>query len=88
MLTVWKFPVRWDDSFSAEMPKSAKVLTVQMQNSDPQMWALLDPTEPRRTRTFRLAGTGHLIKQAANELEYVDTFQTEGLVFHLFEVLE
>jgi len=53
----------------------------------PQLWAYVDPTEPRVTRKFRIIGTGHPI--ATDPGDYIGTFQMGGgaLVFHVFESL-
>lgn len=82
---IWKFPVEITDEFEIPMPKGAKVLTVQMNQGLPFIWALVNldagETEPR---CFKLVVTGHNVSNAG---AYVGTFQImEGmLVFHLFE---
>lgn len=87
MLTVYKYPVQADDYFEVMMPAGAQVLTVQLQYGDAQMWALVNPDAPLRVYRFRLAGTGHPIRET--NLTYIGTFQAMGggLVFHLFEIL-
>ena len=84
--TIWKFPLTVvDDQIIIEMPKGAQVLSIQMQRDIPTIWALVNPQAPKEQRKFRLAGTGHLIKEAG-EFLYHGTFQMTGnLVFHLFE---
>lgn len=86
MQTIWKYQVEFNDLFQVSMPKSAEVLSVQIQNGAPVMWAIVNPDEEKRIRTFRLSRTGHPI---SGKLIFIDTFQIEdeGLVFHLFEVL-
>lgn len=86
MRTIWKYPIVAQDYFEIEMPKDAEVLCVQLQHDTPCIWALVDPEKKRETKRFRLAGTGHLIKE--ENLKYIGTFQLyEGeLVFHLFEL--
>lgn len=86
MLKVFKYPVPVADLFELEMPKDAQILTVQTQDEDMQMWALVDPESPTELRHFRLAGTGHSIIHTVKR--YIGTFQIRGgrLVFHLFEV--
>jgi hypothetical protein len=82
---VWKFEVE-PDEFELAMPRGARVLSVGMQRERVQMWALVDPSAPVEQRRFRMAGTGHPIKDP-EELRFVGTFQVHGgaLVFHLFE---
>ena len=83
--TIWKFPIPQTDLFSLDMPAEAQVLCVQIQHGDPQLWAMVNETEIRNTRQFRLAGTGH---QIPTGLIYIGTFQLfdGAFVGHLFEI--
>ncbi len=86
---IFKYPVSLTDDVVVEMPESAEVLGVQVQQGKAVMWALVDPDASAIARRFRLVGTGHPINgQERYQLRYVGTFQlAEGsLVFHLFEV--
>jgi hypothetical protein len=89
MRTIWKYPVPASRRGAVEMPKGAKILTVQMQGDDVCMWAMVDPAAPLERRQFLVVGTGHDIP-GADALTYLGTFQPdEGgspLVFHVFEV--
>jgi hypothetical protein len=69
------------------MPKGAEILSVQMQNNIPCLWVLVNPdekdTDARNIETF---GTGHtLYYDMGVTREFIGTFQTRGLVFHVFE---
>jgi len=88
MLRVYKYPVPCKDNFSLMLPKDAKILTVQNQREEPQLWALVDPDAPLEERKFRLAGTGHPVTQ--ENLDYIGTFQLRGgdYIGHLFEIVE
>lgn len=87
-LAVWKFPVKVEDYVAIEMPAGAKLLAFQAQHEQPCLWALVDPAAPVEMRRFRLAGTGHPIKEVASNLSHIGTCQMlhGGLIFHLFEV--
>jgi len=61
MKTIWKYTLSPDDS-EFEMPKDAVVLSVQVQNNEPQLWVLVDPDAEKEKRTFRIYGTGHIIQ--------------------------
>lgn len=88
MHTIHKFPVLMEDDFILDMPEHARVLSAQMQRGYVCMWILLDPQEARSPRRFRVVGTGHNVKDPG-ALSFISTFQTdEGLVFHLFEILD
>jgi hypothetical protein len=85
MIAVWKFPFPVNDALELEMPADSKILSVQVQNDTPCLWALVDSTRERQTRKFRIYGTGH---PCFSEVEqFIATFQMldGGLVFHLFE---
>ena len=83
MRTIWKFAV-FPGRFFHDMPQGAQVLDVQVQDGEPQLWALVDPALETEARWFRVFGTGQSVPDAT--LRYVGTFQLEGgmLVLHLF----
>lgn len=87
MTVVWKYPVELVEEFSLEMPSQAELLCVQTQHGLPFLWAEVNPETEKKTRRFRVFGTGHPI-DTDEWVEYVGTFQLdEGhLVFHLYEV--
>jgi len=89
MLTVWKYPLYTEDYFSLSLPSGSEILTVQMQHGSPQIWALVNPDNQEEERKFRLAGTGHNIEHAKEDMKYIGTFQLyDGdLIFHLFEMI-
>ena len=90
MQTVYKYPVPVVDYFTLRMPPGARVLTVQVQREQPQIWALVDANVSfTENRNFRLTGTGHPIQEEEDSLVWVGTFQLAqgGLVFHVFEIL-
>ena len=85
--TIWKFPVPLKDTFKVEMPSDSEVLCVQLQDGQPTIWAVVDPSSPKVETPFIIHGTGHPISDEAGS--YVGTFQlSNGLVFHLFEVIQ
>lgn len=83
---IWKFSVPIQDRFAIDMPVNARVLSVQVQHGQPQMWVLGDPYAPKESRSFIMYGTGHDMPNDPGE--FVGTFQVHGgnLVFHLFAV--
>jgi hypothetical protein len=92
MKTIWKFPLRIDESQRIEMPKEASIITVQIQNHKPCLWAVVDIDDGRVEtvmRTFEIYGTGHSIRaEPGFERYYVATFQQPPFVWHLFERFE
>ncbi len=85
MKSIWKFPIEITDRQTVNMPKTATILSVQIQHGAVYMWALVDTEEPTVDRTFIVHGTGHPCICDASE--YIGTFQVASgaLVFHLFE---
>jgi hypothetical protein len=83
---IWKFPFQITDEFTLQMPQGARVLHVDMQHDIPCLWALVDATRPKTSRSFRVVGTGNPFRDALN-LRHVGTFQMMGggLVWHVFE---
>lgn len=90
MQIIYKYPVPSEDKFMLMLPLGAHVLTVQSQNNEPQLWALVDPQQPLEPRHFRLVATGQQLADPFDKSSYVyiGTFQllTGRLVFHLFEI--
>jgi len=82
---IWKYQVTGDHTQTLEMPQGAQILTVQVQQGEPVLWALVDPALPKEKREFFIVGTGWPIDGGLGQ--YVGTFQImEGsLVFHIFE---
>lgn len=83
---IYKFELKIDDVVKVEMPKGAKILTVQNQNDNVSLWALCDKDAEKEIRIFSVIGTGHDFNPVA--MEYIGTFQTMGGAFvgHLFEI--
>lgn len=85
MATIYKWTLT-PGSTELAMPAGAQVLTVQMQGGQPQLWAKVDPKQPKEWRTFAVYGTGHPMPDDPR-LVYVATFQMDdgALVWHVFE---
>lgn len=87
MKRVYKYPLDIQDEVIVMMPKGARVLSVQVQNGRPCLWAAVDPTEMElEKRLFRIAETGHPIHDNVVD-GFIGTIQLyDGrLVFHVFE---
>lgn len=82
METIWKFKAPIDDTIRIKMPVGAVVLSVQAQNGEPCIWAIVNPAVDVEFRTFHWRGTGHPLGEVGR---FVGTVQFPGLVFHLFE---
>jgi len=72
---------------SVEMPIGAKILSIQMQNNRPYIWALVDTDAECEFRHFEIIGTGHDFPEADN-FTYINTFQDGPFVWHIFELIK
>lgn len=88
MKSIWKFPLAVNDKQAIQMPKGAKILTVQVQGDGglPCIWALCDTEAPLENRLIAMFGTGHQAPEGA--ADYIGTFQLHNgeFVFHVFEM--
>lgn len=89
-MRVYKYPIEVTDYQSVTLPQNAEILTVQVQNGQPCIWALVNPENETVERNLRIVGTGHPIDDEARKLIYIGSFQMYGgrLVFHVFEIKE
>lgn len=87
MKTIWKFPLELTDAQQVAIPSGAQLLTAQIQGQSLQLWALVDPAQPKHVHTIRIIGTGHPIEEDLGK--YVATFQLRDgeLIFHVFDAL-
>jgi hypothetical protein len=85
MKTIYKYELAIDDTQELMLPEGAEILTVQMQDGYPRLWALVDPHAPKKRRYIDIYGTGHPVGDKHGQ--YLGTFQEHGgqLVWHVFE---
>jgi hypothetical protein len=84
MKTIYKYKICLD-SCSIQMYKGAKVLTAELKEGAPYIWALVDTEESYEQRRFCVYGTSWPIFEDENPV-YITTLQQEnGFVWHLFE---
>ncbi len=88
MKKIWKFTLPVTMYPIVSMPKGARVLSVDVQHGDVQAWALVDPQAPKELREFRMAGTGHPIKDEIVSWRFIGTVQMGDHVCHIFEKQE
>jgi hypothetical protein len=89
-MLIYKYTIPVEDYFSLDLPAGAKILTVQAQRDEPQIWALVDSGQQSNVRhNFRVAGTGHNITEDGDGLNYIGTFQLfrGDFIGHLFEII-
>lgn len=86
MITIYKYGIPEERIFKISMPANAKILALQTQRGDPQIWVLVGTDNKMEERTFSIYGTGSEIENSYNQ-SYIGTFQQFGgtLIWHVFE---
>lgn len=86
MKRIFKYAVTNAEWFLLTLPKGARVLSVQTQFHEPQLWVLVDDEADTEVRKFLCIGTGQDASRVENA-RFVGTFQLGGgrQVWHLFE---
>ena len=84
-MKIYKYTLELVPEQKVKMQFGASILTVQVQNDVPCLWALVDPKMHMVYRTIYIRGTGHEFD--AKAFKYINTFQqlNGGLVWHVFE---
>lgn len=67
-----------------EMPDKAKILSIQVQDGMPTIWASVDTLEKTVKRKFYIYGTGQTIA-FPKERFHIATIQLNGFVWHILE---
>lgn len=84
MKTIWKYKI--EQFFSVIwMPKDAEVISLQIQNDVPYLWAVVETNNPSVQRVFKTFYTGEPIVDFDGLKSFIGTYQSNGLVFHVFE---
>lgn len=85
MKQVWKFSFLSPESHQIfNVPRGAKVLSVDLQSNIICIWMLVDPKNLLVEREFRVVGTGWDTDREAHE--FVGTVIDGPFVWHVFEV--
>ena len=84
-VTIWKYVIKCKDAQSVELPKGAKILTLQMQYGLVCIWAEVDPDATLEDVVLLTVGTSHSLPLSRGK--YIGTYQLEqgALVFHVYE---
>lgn len=87
MDTIYKYPLLILDEQDIEMPMGSGIMSVQMQNGQPCLWAFVNTDNTPVKRKIQIRGTGHSCKGVG---EYISTFQMKDgeLIFHAFATKE
>jgi len=87
METIHKYPLEVTDTQFIELPLGAEILTVQTQDDQLYLWAMVNtwPDILKKHRCIEIIGTGNPVP--TGNLRYISTIQMMGggLIFHVFE---
>jgi hypothetical protein len=91
MQTIYKYQLK--ELFRenrVKMPENAQILSIQMQEQYPCIWALVETDNPEIERVIEVIGTGNSIKDLElQERTFIATVQLSSqLVFHFFELTD
>lgn len=82
-MQIRKYPLAVVDTQYVRMPKGATLLSAQVQEGLPMLWALVDEESTEyKDRQIQTFGTGQPIVKAG---KYLNTYQLGGLVLHVFD---
>jgi hypothetical protein len=88
MKTIWKYVIQFRDVQTLYLPKGSTLLSVQLQNDTPYIWALVNPDNlfaDEDEISILMFGTGNPIeKEFAWNTQFLGTIQNNGIVFHVF----
>ena len=84
MKTIYKYTLHSQDC-TLHLPKSAEILTVQLQNEIPTLWALVNPMTVTEERHICIVGTGW---QVEDNMKYITTYMDGYFVWHVFELIK
>lgn len=83
MQLVYKYRLEWHPVQIVKLPLK-RVLTVQLQDGKPCLWALVDPATPDISLTVQVVGTGTRDDCDFDKLRYISTTQYGAFVLHWF----
>jgi hypothetical protein len=84
MKTIYKYTLDSQDC-TLNLPKGAEILTVQLQNQIPTLWALVNPITVTEERHICIVGTGC---QVEDTMKYITTYMDGYFVWHVFELIK
>jgi hypothetical protein len=88
MKSIYKYQLSLNDVDVILLPVGSDILTIQMQDNNICMWALVDTSEQRMvSRHIYTFGMGHSIDPTL-KLKHISTYQIGSyLVYHAFELI-
>lgn len=84
---IYKYVLEVTNTQELALPGGAQILHVDFQGKELCLWAQVDPGEIPSNRTFKVYGTGHLLRidSPDRKLIHLGTVQQSPFVWHVFE---
>jgi hypothetical protein len=88
-MTIYKYRLKLTENgiFQTTMPKDAKILSCQLQNDEPTIWAIVKDENDTCQRRFAFIGTGWPLGEKFDAV-YISTLQMPPFVWHVFDLGE
>jgi hypothetical protein len=91
-MTIYKYPLSMAevDYQEIKMPKGSKILSIQLQDGFPTLWAMVPVSFDSVKRGIRAYPTGHMtfLVDIGKPEPFICTLQISGFVFHFFDAGE
>jgi hypothetical protein len=84
MITIHKYEFELGPEIEIEMPEFSKIISVQLLNEKPVMWAIVDTHRPLVKRKFTAVWTGEELNAFYSMRHHIATIQ-DIHVWHIFE---
>lgn len=83
MKTIYKYELSIIDMQTILLPHGYEILSIQVKDGKPYVWALIDTTSYLVTVNFITIGTGNPIYDES--IDYISTYKLSGFVWHVFK---
>ncbi len=88
MKKIYKYRLTLIDRQYINMPIGYEILSVQVQDNDLVLWALVSPEMKNARVPIEINGTGNMIHEHEGESKkYLATIQMNYFVWHVFEII-
>lgn len=84
-MKIFKYKLEFMARQNVVLPETHKILSIQSQNNEIVIWALVDDNSDNTMIIIDIFLTGEKIQTAARE--YLSTVQCGDMVYHLFKYL-
>jgi hypothetical protein len=83
--TIFKYDLDLTDRQEIKMPRTARILTSQVQRGAMVLWAEVDADAPREIRVIWIVGTGNPMPPAGAIVNYISSVQLGDFLWHVYE---